>query len=387
MAWRRGRRKVGGCCDGRWERRRRRWGVRELLVHGSTLGRDQPAIPREKCLYACVFLCVRNSWFIAFACLLKIILQAASIDQPKRTNSEDITRILEKQEVYLFIFLKTSFWIYVHVYTCSLCVHAPLTVLLLALRSVILPYWNKTAGLTVNCYSCHTNARNVPGSSSPSPPSSSHAAGRWPVWPSGPAGRSSPPPSSGTWTNPLPCHTSCARNTHREWAKCRHFDHADARIADLQMRVVEHGQAHWCDSMVESKTNVWAETVGKQRHASTKAPEGLSSKRSGIRGWFCISEVALFKFLWHFQKSSLLSDKQQFNRKHRQRQNPRASHCAHTPAGLKGKPGGVSSVSAQGAERPHDELEASVVNVPQVDVFVGDLHGALPIQIQVRGGH
>lgn len=39
---------------------------------------------------------------------------------------------------------------------------------------------------------------HVPGSSSPSPPSSSRAAGRWPAWPSGPAGRSSLPPASGT---------------------------------------------------------------------------------------------------------------------------------------------------------------------------------------------
>lgn len=27
------------------------------------------------------------------------------------------------------------------------------------------------------------------------------------------------------------------------------------------------------------------------------------------------------------------------------------------------------------------------MNVPQVDVFMGDLHGALPIDVQVRGGH
>lgn len=39
---------------------------------------------------------------------------------------------------------------------------------------------------------------HVPGSSSPSPPSFSRAAGRWPAWPSGPAGRSSLPPASGT---------------------------------------------------------------------------------------------------------------------------------------------------------------------------------------------
>lgn len=59
----------------------------------------------------------------------------------------------------------------------------------------------------------------------------------------------------------------------------------------------------------------------------------------------------------------------------------------HTPSRLEREPGGVSSVSAQRAEGPHDEFEASVVNVPQVDVFMGDLHGALPIDVQVRGGH
>lgn len=59
----------------------------------------------------------------------------------------------------------------------------------------------------------------------------------------------------------------------------------------------------------------------------------------------------------------------------------------HTPSRLEREPGGVSSVSAQRAEGPHDEFEAGVVNVPKVDVFMGDLHGALPIDVQVRGGH
>lgn len=39
---------------------------------------------------------------------------------------------------------------------------------------------------------------DIPVSFSPSPPSSSRVAGRWPWWPSGPAGRSSPPPEFGT---------------------------------------------------------------------------------------------------------------------------------------------------------------------------------------------
>lgn len=59
----------------------------------------------------------------------------------------------------------------------------------------------------------------------------------------------------------------------------------------------------------------------------------------------------------------------------------------HIPSRLESKPGGVSTISAQGAERPHDKFEASVVNVPQVDVFMRDLHGALPVDVQVRGWH
>lgn len=59
----------------------------------------------------------------------------------------------------------------------------------------------------------------------------------------------------------------------------------------------------------------------------------------------------------------------------------------HAPSGLESEPGGVSAVSAQGAEGPHDEFQASVVNVPQIDVFMSDLHGALPVDVQVGGGH
>lgn len=57
------------------------------------------------------------------------------------------------------------------------------------------------------------------------------------------------------------------------------------------------------------------------------------------------------------------------------------------PSRLEGEPGGVSSVAAQRAERPHDQFEAGVVDVPQVDVFVGDLHGALAVDVQVGGWH
>lgn len=59
----------------------------------------------------------------------------------------------------------------------------------------------------------------------------------------------------------------------------------------------------------------------------------------------------------------------------------------HSPSRLEGEPGRVAAVAAQRAERPHDQFEARVVYVPQVDVFVRDLHGALPVDVQVRGGH
>lgn len=65
---------------------------------------------------------------------------------------------------------------------------------------------------------------DVPVSFSPSPPSSSHVAGRWPGWLSGLAGRSSPPLEFGTWTDPLLCRTSCARNTHGDGKRRAHFD-------------------------------------------------------------------------------------------------------------------------------------------------------------------
>lgn len=70
--------------------------------------------------------------------------------------------------------------------------------------------------------------------------------------------------------------------------------------------------------------------------------------------------------------------------KHRQRAH---SAAAHPPSRLESEPGGVSPVAAQRAERPHDQFEARVVYVPQVDVLVRDLHGALSVDVQVRGGH
>lgn len=60
---------------------------------------------------------------------------------------------------------------------------------------------------------------------------------------------------------------------------------------------------------------------------------------------------------------------------------------AHSPSRLKREPSGVSAVSSQRAEGPHDQFEARVVYVPQVDVFVCDLHGALSVDVQVWRGH
>lgn len=59
----------------------------------------------------------------------------------------------------------------------------------------------------------------------------------------------------------------------------------------------------------------------------------------------------------------------------------------YVPSGLEREPCGVSSVASQRAQGPHEQLDAGVVDVPQVDVLVCDLHGALPVDVQVRGGH
>lgn len=57
-----------------------------------------------------------------------------------------------------------------------------------------------------------------------------------------------------------------------------------------------------------------------------------------------------------------------------------------SPSGFEGEAGGIASVAPQGAEWPGDQLGARVVNVPQVNVLVGDLHHALPIDVQVGTG-
>lgn len=62
-------------------------------------------------------------------------------------------------------------------------------------------------------------------------------------------------------------------------------------------------------------------------------------------------------------------------------------HPPHvSPSGFEGEAGGIASVAPQRAERPGDQLGARVVNVPQVNVLMGDLHHALPIDVQVGTG-
>lgn len=56
------------------------------------------------------------------------------------------------------------------------------------------------------------------------------------------------------------------------------------------------------------------------------------------------------------------------------------------PSRLEGEAGGVPAVAAQRAEGPGDQLGAGVVDVPQVDVLVGDLHHALAVDVQVGTG-
>lgn len=151
-------------------------------------------------------------------------------------------------------------------------------------------------------------------------------------------------------------------------------------------RPIEVKHTHVCETIQYGNKDTHS-----QRHLSHQCLKG-SAANVDIPGCFWISKVALLKFLWHFQKlffffssfpnpPTFQSNAQDNTGTHLQ--------CAHThtPSRLKSEPGGVSSISAQRAERPHDEFEASVVDVPQVDVFVGDLHGALPVDVQVGGGH
>lgn len=55
----------------------------------------------------------------------------------------------------------------------------------------------------------------------------------------------------------------------------------------------------------------------------------------------------------------------------------------YSPPGFKGEVGGVASVAPQRTERPGHQLGARVVDVPQVNVLMGDLHHTFPIDVQV----
>lgn len=57
-----------------------------------------------------------------------------------------------------------------------------------------------------------------------------------------------------------------------------------------------------------------------------------------------------------------------------------------SPSSLEGETGGITSIAPQGAEWPGDQLGARIVNVPQVNVLMGDLHHALSIDVQVGTG-
>lgn len=155
----------------------------------------------------------------------------------------------------------------------------------------------KMVGLVVRCSGYEIN-NDVPGSSSPSPPSFSRAAEQWPAWPSVPAGRSSPPPVSGTWTNPLLCHTSCARNTHTETERSTHTLIMFI-LTNTYSWMCIYRDTHWYSSSVKSNTDTleWVDTVSKQRRTTTEAPvtpspEGLCGK-CWYPGMFWISKVAL----------------------------------------------------------------------------------------------
>lgn len=56
------------------------------------------------------------------------------------------------------------------------------------------------------------------------------------------------------------------------------------------------------------------------------------------------------------------------------------------PASLKSEPRSVPSVAAQRAQGPGDELDAGVVHIPEINVFMGDLQLALAIDVQIGAG-
>ena len=142
--------------------------------------------------------------------------------------------------------------------------------------------------------------KNIPASSSPSPPSSSRAAGRWPAWPSGPAGRSSPPPASGTWTNPLLCHTSCARNTHTETERsARTLIALALGFADLQNMhawMCTYREVHWCNGPLKSNTHTCA------RRYSTETKTHIHRGTCHINAWRALQQMLISQDVFGYPK-------------------------------------------------------------------------------------
>lgn len=56
------------------------------------------------------------------------------------------------------------------------------------------------------------------------------------------------------------------------------------------------------------------------------------------------------------------------------------------PSSLEGEACSIPSVAPQRAKRPGYQLGARVVNIPQVDVFMCDLHHTLPVDVKIRAG-
>lgn len=55
----------------------------------------------------------------------------------------------------------------------------------------------------------------------------------------------------------------------------------------------------------------------------------------------------------------------------------------YSPSSFKGEVSGVAPVAPQRTERPGHQLGARVVDVPQVNVLMGDLHHTFTIDVQV----
>lgn len=62
--------------------------------------------------------------------------------------------------------------------------------------------------------------------------------------------------------------------------------------------------------------------------------------------------------------------------------------CAQSlPSWLKREPCWVPPVSPQWAERPHDQLDLGIVDIPEIDILMSDLHCAFAINVQVWCRH